>query len=260
MKKNLQQQKDLPLFRIVTAAESVVKAARRNGHSLSGDGFYATKFSAFHAEALNNLRELQEKCREVQDDRAGPALGALEGHVRAYFDPASQRDDRTRTKNETLLLLRTAIVPMLQVAPLHAPSDKFFPLEIVRNTRPYIEKVATQACGCYDQGWYDGASVMARRLLETLIIELYEAKKIDHKIKKPDGTFHYLSGLIAAMLSETTAFNLGRNSKKALPLLKDLGDQSAHNRRYTARKPDLDGVKRELRVAIEEIVHLIGFK
>jgi len=159
-----------------------------------------------------------------------------------------------------LLLLRTSIVPLLQVAPLHAPSDKLFPLEIVKNTRPYIEKIAVQACGCYDLGWYDGASVMARRLLERLIIELFEEKKIDDKIKRPDGTFQYLSGLIAATLSEKTAFNLGRNSKTALPLLKDLGDQSAHNRRYTARKPDLDGVKRELRVAIEELVHLIGFK
>ncbi len=100
---------------------------------------------------------------------------------------------------------------------------------------------------------------MARRLLETLIIELYESKKLDHKIKKPDGAFQYLSGLISVMLSET-AFNLGRNTKRALPVLKDLGDQSAHNRRYTARQPDLDSVKRELRITIEELVHLTGYK
>ena len=79
---------------------------------------------------------------------------------------------------------------------------------------------------------------MARRLLETLIIGLYECKKLDGTLKKPDGTFHYLSGLIGVLLNKTT-FNISRNTRKALPRLKDLGDQSAHNRRYTARQQDI---------------------
>jgi hypothetical protein len=99
---------------------------------------------------------------------------------------------------------------------------------------------------------------MARRLLETLIIEVYEKKGLDAKLKRADGTFHQLSVLIGILLNETS-FNLSRNTKSALPKLKELGDHSAHNRRYIARQPDLDAVKRDFRVALEEFVHLAGF-
>lgn len=259
VKKKPPQHKSLQLFDIIETAEVIAKTARRHRKGLSGGGFYATKFAESHAEALNGLRELQTKFRDAQDDSVVQTLDTLSKHIQYFFDPATKSSDRGRTKQQVLLLIRTSILPLLQQTLSHTPSDELFPLEIVKGTRPYIEKVALQACGCYDLGWFDGASVMARRLLETLIIELYEAKKLDHKIKKPDGTFQYLSGLISAMLSET-AFNLGRNTKKALPVLKDLGDQSAHSRRYTARQQDLDSVKRELRVTIEELVHLTGYK
>ncbi|MGC2518415.1 MAG: hypothetical protein WA373_04830 [Burkholderiales bacterium] len=259
VKKKPRQQKSVQLFDVIETAEAIAKTARRHRQSLSGGGFYATKFAESHAEALNGLRDLQARFRDVQDDNVVQTLVALGKHLQSFFDPATKSSDRGRIKQQILLLIRTSILPMLQQTSSHVPSDKLFPLEIVKGTRPYIEKVALQACGCYDLGWFDGASVMARRLLETLIIELYEAKKLDHKIKKPDGAFQYLSGLISVMLSET-AFNLGRNTKGVLPVLKDLGDQSAHNRRYTARQQDLDSVKRELRVTIEELVHLTGYK
>ena len=72
-------------------------------------------------------------------------------------------------------------------------------------------------------------------------------------------TFFYLSGLITALLNENT-WSVGRNAKKALPQLKDLGDQSAHNRRYLGRKKDIDTIKRDFRVTIEELVHLSKLK
>ncbi len=247
------------LIEVIETAESIARTARRHRHGLSGSGFYAMKFAESHAKALNGLRELQSKSRTLQDKTVEQALADLSAHLQVFFDPATNNRERGRLKQSIVILLKASIFPLLQKFAEHAPSDKLFPLDIVKGTRPYIEKIALQACGCYDLGWYDGAAVMARRLLETLIIELYEAKKLDNKIKKPDGTFHFLSVLISVLLAETT-FNLGRNTKKALPLLKDLGDQSAHNRRYTARQQDLDGVKRELRLTIEELVHLVGFK
>jgi hypothetical protein len=187
------------------------------------------------------------------------ALAQIHHDVDTFFDPATDNRERGQAKNNVLFQLRTSILPILQKSASHSPSDSFFPLELVKNTRSYIERVAQQACGCYDFGWFDGAAVMARRLLETLIIELFEAKGLDRKIKNPDGSFFYLSGLISALLGEPS-FNISRNTKGALPLLKDLGDQSAHSRRYTARQGDMDSVKRELRVTIEEIVQLTKYK
>ena len=251
--------KTFPLLDIIETAESIAKTARKHRHPLTGGGFYATKFAETHAEAIKSLKDIQTKLGDGENKAVQTALSEIETELKTFFDVSTDKHRQGQCKQTILFQLKATILPSLQKTPVHAPSGKFFPLELVKDTRSYIEKVACQSCGSYDLGWYDAAAVMARRLLETLIIELYEAKKLDHKIKKTDGTFHYLSGLISVLLSETT-FNIGRNTKKALPLLKDLGDQSAHSRRYTARQPDLDSVKRELRVTIEELVHLTRYK
>ena len=44
---------------------------------------------------------------------------------------------------------------------------------LVSNTRGYIERVVAQINGTYENGWYDGCAVMIRRLLETLIVEVF---------------------------------------------------------------------------------------
>ena len=158
----------------------------------------------------------------------------------------------------TSLLMRTNTTTEKQLggsSSTNSLTEALFPLELFSNSRTYIKLVAGQCCGSYDNGYYDAASVMARRLLETLIIEIFEARKIDDRIKNPDGSFFYLSRLIPALLNEP-AWNLSRSVRRALPKLKDLGDQSAHNRRYLAKKADLDDIKRDFRVTIEELMHL----
>jgi hypothetical protein len=130
---------------------------------------------------------------------------------------------------------------------------------IIRNTRTYIEKIANQANGCYENGWYDSCAVMLRRLLETLIIESFEHHKIDSKIKNSSGDFLYLRDLIDRTISETQ-WNLGRNCKRAMPRLKDLGDKSAHSRRYIAVRSDIDDLIPDSRLVVQELVFLSGLK
>ena len=100
---------------------------------------------------------------------------------------------------------------------------------------------------------------MIRRLVETLIIECFEKHKIATKIKGTDGDFLYLSDLIQIMLAETS-WNLGRNAKRSLPKLKNIGDKSAHSRRFTARRWDIDKIAEDIRVVTEELVYLAGLK
>jgi hypothetical protein len=109
------------------------------------------------------------------------------------------------------------------------------PHALVRGTRDYLERITNQVNGCYEHGWFDGCAVMMRRLIETLIIEAFEHHGIAHKIRNPAGDFLYLADLVAATLHEST-WNLGRNAKKALPRLKEIGDQSAHSRRFVAHR------------------------
>jgi len=142
---------------------------------------------------------------------------------------------------------------------LPAFSQQVLPRSLFRDTRGYIEKVANQINGCYEKGWFDGSSVMARRLLETLIIECFEKYKISHKIKDPSGNFYFLRNLIDLFLKEE-AWNVGRNTKRALPRLKDIGDKSAHSRRYVAKRWDLDKVRMELRDVSEELLYVSGLR
>lgn len=132
-------------------------------------------------------------------------------------------------------------------------TEHVLPLDVVKGTRRYLEQVVNQANGCYEKGWYDACSVMIRKLIEVLIIAVYEAKGEAEAVKK-DGNFLMLGGLVDDILTRST-WNLGRETKTALPLLKSLGDRSAHNRHYMARKADVDRVLPGLRVAVEDLLH-----
>jgi hypothetical protein len=94
-----------------------------------------------------------------------------------------------------------------------------------------------------------------RRLLESVIIEAFEARKIDSKIKDGKGDFVQLTALIKAALSETS-WNLPRNVKNRIELLRDLGHASAHNRYYLAKQPYIDEQKTAYRETIEAFLHI----
>lgn len=133
------------------------------------------------------------------------------------------------------------------------------PRSIVRGTRGYVEKVVNQANGCYENGWYDACAVMVRRLIETLIIGAFEKYLIADKIQGPQGDFLYLRDLINRCLSETK-WNLTRNCKQALPKLKDVGDKSAHSRRFLAQRGDLEPLLPDIRFVAQEMIFLAGLK
>lgn len=141
------------------------------------------------------------------------------------------------------------------------PANEFIlPHAIVRGTRGYIEKIVFQVNGCYEKGWFDGCAVMMRRLIETLIIECFEKHQIADTIKNPKtGDFLYLGDLVEMAIRET-AWNLGRKTKQAMPRLKNIGDQSAHSRRYNAHREDIDKLSEDFRVVCQELVYLAGLK
>ena len=139
-------------------------------------------------------------------------------------------------------------------------SQNIIPHALVQNTRGYIERVVFQINGCYEKGWFDGCAVMMRRLLETLIIECFEAHGLSQKIKNPiTGDFFQLSDLITKLIQEPS-WNLSRSTKRDLPTLKSIGDQSAHNRRYNAHREDIDKLMSEFRIVCQELLYLSRLK
>ena len=133
------------------------------------------------------------------------------------------------------------------------------PIEVIQQTRRnYLVRVVEQVNESYRCGLYDCTAVMARRLLENLIIEVYEGKGRSSEIKQKNGYFLSFEDLIIYASKDST-LNLSRETTKALAETKRLGDQCAHNRRFSARHGDIDNLKQGLRIAAEELVHLCGF-
>lgn len=146
-----------------------------------------------------------------------------------------------------------------EVAVRASDANAIIPFILFKGTRGYLEKVVNQANGAYSQGWFDASAVMVRRLLETLIIEAFENHQRSNEIKNSAGDFLYLRDLISATL-QCSAWNLSRNTRNALPKLKDVGDKSAHSRRFNAVRNDLESIRSDLRCSAEELLSLAGLR
>ena len=134
-------------------------------------------------------------------------------------------------------------------------SNSIIELTLFNNSRGYIKKVVMQLNHSFDQGLFDCCAVMCRRLLETLIIELFEENSHEDDIKDQDGHYFMLSGLLSRLENQQFC-TIGRSTIDALKKFKKLGDLSAHNRRFNARYKDIEDIKFDLRVASEELLIL----
>jgi len=225
-------------------AISCVKKARKHHCSLTGDNFYANKLATLRADATNAYTSLAA-------GSAGEA-SAIAELIEAVFSASTVRTARLNAYRELCFNLRTAWQSAANGRP---KDDGIFPLSILAQAKKgYLVTVGRQMNGCYAEGWYDGAAVMMRRLIEIVIIEAFEGKNLSGTIKKNNGDYLQLSDLITKALAEQS-WTLSRNARQALPLLRDVGHRSAHGRYFTAKKKDIDDVCSGCRVAVEEFLH-----
>jgi len=138
-------------------------------------------------------------------------------------------------------------------------SDSVLPMNLFIGTRGYLIRVADQINKSFDAGLFDCCAVMCRRLVETLIIEVYEHLGRSAEIKAPNGHYLMLAALSAFLLNDG-AISLSRNGTKGLIDFKNLGDLSAHNRRFNAQASDIERIRDGLRVASEELLHIAGLR
>lgn len=176
---------------------------------------------------------------------------------------ALERDKRTVVKDNRFRLkvnkradLDTRLAGHVADSPL-APSNAVIDMGLLGKARGYNSKTAAQINGSYEARLWDCCAVMCRRLVESLIIDAYETAGRDAEIKGADGNFLMLKGMVAKIKS-ANALNIGRNAQAGLERIKELGDLSAHSRRYNARASDIDLIKHDLRVVIEDLLHLSG--
>lgn len=123
-------------------------------------------------------------------------------------------------------------------------------------TRGYLEQLAYQINGTYDMGFYDACAVLCRRLMETLVIEVYLHAGRHHDIQT-NGVFLPLERLLAHILGDTSV-TLGRSIPKIMNEVKRLGDTAAHDRTYITKQVDIDDIKARYRKLISELSVLAG--
>lgn len=213
-------------------------------------------------------------------DNATPNEGRTAGELARIIRDAGLGNPHSTKLGEAVIATRHALrsKTVLRIKPtsrsivaswvasiVAAPTPKidddlgYLPIAVWRGTRGYIEKLARQINGCYQFEFFDGASVLVRRLIETLLIDCYETQKLDHLIKKSDGSYPMLSDIITGVVDKRH-LSLNRETEKCLRDIKTVGDRSAHARRYNAVKADLDKLHSGVRMAVDDLLHLAQFK
>ncbi len=136
--------------------------------------------------------------------------------------------------------------------------DIIIPEKLYLNTRGYIEQLAKQINGCYNENFFDACAVIMRRLLEVLLIHSYEHKGRLVDIEE-NGGYKNLSYII----NHTTTNRVLSLSKESYDTLDDfrvLGNFSAHKIQYNSKRKDIKKVANQYRLVIEELLYESGIK
>lgn len=120
--------------------------------------------------------------------------------------------------------------------------------------RSYIISILKQINTSYNIGNYDCVAVMVRRLMESLIIDVYILKEKKDEIKNGD-SFIMLEQLIKKFVSDKVIV-FSRNMPKNMLKIKELGDRAAHDRNYITSVLDINDHKTIFRVTIDELLKL----
>jgi hypothetical protein len=149
--------------------------------------------------------------------------------------------------------LNEKYAPLVSAKAVQA-TDSVVPKAWVAGTRRYLEQIVDEINGSYDLGYWDACAAMQRRLMESLVLEVYVGSG-RHTEVQVGGVFYPLEKLIAHIRSDKSVV-LGRNTPKTMELVKELGDTAAHDRTYLTLQLDIDDIKLKFRKMIRELLDL----
>jgi hypothetical protein len=134
------------------------------------------------------------------------------------------------------------------------PADLFLDPAIFKDSPTFISFLIPQINGCWDHSWFEACALICRRLLETLIIHLYETRGWARDIRNIEG-YVGLQKLVDVVSSDARV-GLEKRSKEGLAHLKMMGDVAAHDYKVRVRRPDLERKRTELRLACERLLFI----
>lgn len=154
----------------------------------------------------------------------------------------------------------TKAEPSAQPSASTTSDDVFLNPEIFDQQQDYIRRLVPQINGSYERQWFEACAMVVRRVVETLLITLYDKKGWRNELTDPNGDLFGLKKIIKVVSADT---RLGLDKKTLTGLteiltdLKNLGDTAAHDFRVKMRKQDLDAVRKPLRFTCERLVFKI---
>ena len=254
-KQDKQIQTDEPLSeqinRHLLDSEASARKAKRTKQSLRGNNLYAEKFHESQKEGLRIFKIMQSAVAPIADAALGRTVSDIEKELGYFYDPKTSESDRRDLRRHIDILLKSEVETAFnKISSLNA---EFLPLEIVTGTRGYVVQVAKQINGCYRSDCLDACGVMIRRLLETLIVEVYEKKGLAAEIRDTSGNYHMFTDLVNKLVS-SNKIALGRTTRKELPTIATVLNNCAHNRTFNITKPQLVQYQATIVIACQELV------
>ncbi len=123
--------------------------------------------------------------------------------------------------------------------------------------RRYLDQLIRQINHSYANNCYDAAAVLMRRLFEVLLVLSYQNFGIDAQIKDSTGNGYLMLDGIVKNAKNNQTLKLSR-IKSEFDTFRMVGNFSAHNITYTAGKKDIDDIKLNYRVMLEELYSKAG--
>jgi hypothetical protein len=184
-------------------------------------------------------------------------------NISAYLSKHSKVGAKQKflKKKEVYLLegrIQKKIAASLNNEQANEPANNLYPLSIFDCTRGYLIAFAREAANCYDSRLYNSCFFMIRKMTEVLIIDIYEKHQIEDKIKNSNGNYLMLSELLNKLTSEKT-WTLSKLAKQEIPKIKKMADSSVHNKLFSAKKQDIDNIKTDLRIILQELINMVDY-
>ena len=123
--------------------------------------------------------------------------------------------------------------------------------------RQYLTKLIKQINSSYKNHCFDACAVLMRRLFEILLVLSFQHNRIDDLIKDSKTEGYFMLERIVAIAQNNSTIKLSRNKTK-YDTFRQVGNFSAHNITYTASIKDIDDIKIDYRVMLEELYNKSG--
>ena len=132
-------------------------------------------------------------------------------------------------------------------------------LAIFDGLQQNFQTICKQINASYEHNLYDCTAVMMRRLLEGLLIMVYQNNDIESEIKNKNDRPLTLDKIIKNA-EKNSKLLLSTNTKNNMYKFKELGNYSAHKIWYNTTRKDIEPLIFSYRVIIEELIYKSGLK